>query len=149
MRLQILVVTFVLTLGAVSSQALNLVPQQITVSGNSATLIVPEGMQVQFMAAASGARFPALGPDNEMIIGSNGPTVFRLAPPYNNATTLVQIGSRSQGAPTAVVNDLCVDVVQATEDGQSRPLGDAADPAAHPAVASYPCSDRGFGLLHG
>ena len=95
MRLQILVVTFVLTLGAVSSQTLNLVPQQITVSGNSATLMVPEGMQVQFMAAASGARFPALGPDNEMIIGSNGPTVFRLAPPYNNATTLVQIGSRS------------------------------------------------------
>ena len=95
MRVQIFVVAFVLTLGAVSSQALNLVPQQITVSGNSATLLVPEGMQVQFMAAASGARFPALGPDNELIIGSNGPTVFRLAPPYNNATTLVQIGNRS------------------------------------------------------
>ena len=93
--MQIFVVAFVLTLGAVSSQALNLVPQQITVSGNSATLLVPEGMQVQFMAAASGARFPALGPDNEMIIGSNGSTVFRLAPPYNNTTTLVQIGNRS------------------------------------------------------
>ena len=95
MRVQILVVAFVMTMSAVSSQALNLAPQQITVAGNSTTLMVPKGMQVQFMAAASGARFPALGPDNEMIIGSNGSTVFRLAPPYNNATTLVQIGNRS------------------------------------------------------
>jgi hypothetical protein len=92
--MQILVVAFIMTISAVSSQAMNLVPQQITVSGNSTALMVPEGMQVQFMAAASGARFPALGPDNEMIIGSNGPTVFRLAPPYNNATTL----SRSEAA---------------------------------------------------
>jgi glucose/arabinose dehydrogenase len=95
MRVQILVVAFVMTISTVSSQALNLAPQQITVAGNSTTLMVPEGMQVQFMAAVPGARFPALGPDNEMIIGSNGSTVFRLAPPYNNATTLVQIGNRS------------------------------------------------------
>ena len=95
MRFQQLVVVLVLTLGAVSSQALTLVPQQITVDGNSVTLMVPEGMKVQFMTAFSGARFPALGPDNELIIGSNGPSVFRLVPPYNNANILVQIGSRS------------------------------------------------------
>jgi len=89
MRVQILVIAFIMTINAVSSQAMNLVPQQITVSGNSTTLMVPEGMQVEFMAAASGARFPTLGPDNEIIIGSNGSTVFRLGPPYNNVTTLV------------------------------------------------------------
>ena len=95
MRVQILVIAFIMTINAVSSQAMNLVSQQITVFGNSTTLMVPKGMQVEFMAAASGARFPTLGPDNEIIIGSNGSTVFRLVPPYNNATTLVQIGSRS------------------------------------------------------
>ena len=95
MRLLHLVAALVLTQGAVSSQALNLVPQQISVSGNTATLMVPEGLQVQFIEAVSGARFPILGPDNEMIIGTNGSRVFRLAPPYDNATTLVQIGSRS------------------------------------------------------
>jgi len=95
MRVKIFLAASIMAISAVSSQAMNLVPQQIKVAGNSATLMVPEGMQVQFMATASGARFPALGPDNEIIIGSNGPTVFRLAPPYNNATALVQIGSRS------------------------------------------------------
>ena len=93
--MQIFVFVCVLTLGAVPSQALNLVPQRITIDGNSATLMVPEGMRVQFMTAVSGARFPALGPDNEMIIGSNGSKVFRLAPPYDNASVLVQVGSRS------------------------------------------------------
>jgi glucose/arabinose dehydrogenase len=98
MKVQIVLVAVIVTISAASSQAMNLVPQQITVAGKSTTLMVPEGMRVQFMAPASGARFPTLGPDNEMIIGSNGPTVFRLAPPYDNATTLVQIGSRSHSA---------------------------------------------------
>ncbi len=63
MSLQQSLVAFVLIFSAVTGEALNLVPQQITVGSRSATLMVPEGMRVQFMAPASGARFRTLGPD--------------------------------------------------------------------------------------
>ncbi len=105
MSLQHSLVAFVLIFSAVTGEALNLVPQQITVGSRSATLMVPEGMQVQFMATASGARFPTLGPDNELIIGSNGQSVFRLAPPYNNTTTLVKIGETGSRSHSVAYRD--------------------------------------------
>ena len=86
-----------LAIGLCTGQAsgLTLVPQALRVGGQSVTLSVPQGMQVDFVASASGARFPALGPDGELLVGSNGSTIYRLGFPYLSAATLVNIGSRS------------------------------------------------------
>ncbi len=75
--------------------ALDLVNQSLNANGQSVTLRVPRGMQVEFLASAGGARLPALGPDDEILIGSNSGNVYRLAPPYTSAETLVEIGTRS------------------------------------------------------
>lgn len=80
------------------AQGLDLVPQLLRVNGSSVTLSVPSGTRVEFLASIPGARFLAVGPDNELIAGSNGASVYRLLPPYRSAQTLVSIGTRSHSA---------------------------------------------------
>jgi len=78
--------------------ALTRVSQAISVGGNTVTLQVPLNTRVEFLASISGARFPTFGPDDEMIVGTNGSTVYRLLPPYNQATSLVSLSPRSHSA---------------------------------------------------
>jgi len=75
--------------------ALTLVSQSLTVNGNTVTLNVPSGTRLQYLASIPGARFLTVGPDGELIVGSNGSGVYRLAAPYRTAESLVNIGTRS------------------------------------------------------
>ena len=77
------------------SFAIQQVPQQITVNGHSATLQVPTGTVVEFMAAMNSPRFLTIGPDNELIVGSRvvsgSSNIYRLASPYANAAILATL----------------------------------------------------------
>ena len=75
-------------------RGLALHPQTLTVAGHTVRLKVPEGMRVEFLAAMDGPRFPALGPDGELLAGSRGGTVYRLRMPYTSVEHLVTIAGR-------------------------------------------------------
>ncbi len=75
--------------------ALTLQSQTLTVNKHSIQLKVPEGMQVEFLAAMDEPRFPAFGPENELLIGSRGKTIYRLQRPYTSAETLVKLPGRN------------------------------------------------------
>lgn len=96
MNIRNIVIFGVICLWPIVSSAIHLVPHEITVSGNTATLQVPDGTVVEFMAEMSLPRFLTVGPDNELIIGSRvvsgaGSNIYRLASPYTNASILVSL----------------------------------------------------------
>ena len=61
-----------------SAGPLTLQQQTLTVNGHTVKLQVPEGMRVDFLAPLDGPRFLTRGPDNELLIGSNGRNIYRL-----------------------------------------------------------------------
>ena len=77
------------------ASAITLYDQDITVNGNSVTLQVPLGLTIEYLASLNGPRFIALGPNNELLIGSDNSNVYRLAPPYSSPETLVSLPGRN------------------------------------------------------
>jgi glucose/arabinose dehydrogenase len=75
--------------------ALSLRPQTLTVDGYRVHLMVPEGMRVEFLTSMERPRFPAIGPNYELLVGSTGSAVYRLAWPYSSAETLVTLPGRN------------------------------------------------------
>lgn len=70
--------------------SLTLVPQTLSANGNTIELRVPEGLKVEFVAPLASPRFLALGPENELLVGSRG-RVYRLPWPYTSSETLVSL----------------------------------------------------------
>ena len=96
MNIRIIVTFGMICLWSTVSSALQLVPQEITVNGNTTTLQVPDGMVVELMATMTGARFLTVGPDNELLVGSQvgaggRSNIYRVASPYTNASILVSL----------------------------------------------------------
>lgn len=91
-------IAFLLLVSQTEAFGLDLVPQTLTVGNKTVNLQVPANTEVDFLASISGARFPTIGPDNEMLIGTNGSNVYRLRPPYNQANSLVSVSGRSHSA---------------------------------------------------
>ena len=73
------------------ASAITLHDQDLTANGRSVRLQVPTGLKVEYLASLNGPRFLTLGPDNELLIGSNNSSVYRLAPPYATPETLVSL----------------------------------------------------------
>jgi len=69
--------------------ALTLQPQKLTVNGHTVMLQVPEGMRVDFIAPLDSPRFLALGPENELLVGSRGASIYRMPWPYSQPEALV------------------------------------------------------------
>ena len=74
-----------------SAYSLELQPQTLEVNGSTVELQVPRGTRLEFVAPISGPRFIALGPDNELIIGSLGSTLYRSPMPYDIVEELVSL----------------------------------------------------------
>ncbi|EPC02127.1 hypothetical protein L861_05050 [Litchfieldella anticariensis FP35 = DSM 16096] len=66
--------------------------QTINVVGTDHRLKVPKGVQVEKVADLDAPRMISLGPDGVMFVGSRGDSIYRLAPPYDQATPLAEIG---------------------------------------------------------
>jgi len=77
------------------ASALALQPQTLTVGNQSIDLMVPQGMRVAFLTSMAGPRFPAIGPDGEILVGSRGSSIYRLQPPYTSAELLVSLSGRN------------------------------------------------------
>jgi glucose/arabinose dehydrogenase len=77
------------------ASAMTLYDQDITVNGHSVTLQVPLGLTIEHLASLNGPRFIALGPNNELLIGSDNSNIYRLAPPYSSPETLVSLPGRN------------------------------------------------------
>ncbi|MDW7772299.1 MAG: hypothetical protein SCH71_05340 [Desulfobulbaceae bacterium] len=61
-----------------NASGLTMQSQTLTVNNSTVELKVPAGMQVEFLTSMDAPRLPALGPDNEMLVGSRGSAVYRL-----------------------------------------------------------------------
>jgi glucose/arabinose dehydrogenase len=78
-----------------NSVAMTLQSQSLTVNGYTVQLRVPEGMRVDFVASLPDPRFLTRGPDNELLIGSKGSSVYRLKYPYTSPEILVSLPGRN------------------------------------------------------
>jgi hypothetical protein len=56
---------------------------------------MPSGLKVEFLAALNNPRFLALGPSEELIIGSLGANIYRMKKPYRVPETLVSLTGRN------------------------------------------------------
>jgi len=91
---RIKILAFVLGLNFISvspSDSITLRSQTLNVNGNSIQLQVPSGLRVEFLAALNRPRFLALGPDEELIIGSRGANIYRMKKPYRTPEILVSL----------------------------------------------------------
>ncbi|MDW7774113.1 MAG: PQQ-dependent sugar dehydrogenase [Desulfobulbaceae bacterium] len=82
-------------INAQNSFCLTLESQRLMVNNSTVELKVPAGLQVEFLAPMDGPRFLAIGPDNELLAGSTGSTIYRLQPPYASAEPLVNISGKN------------------------------------------------------
>lgn len=82
---------FFLLVESRSGYSLELQSQNITVNGSTINLQVPKGTRVEFVAALNGPRFISSGPDDELIIGSLGSTLYRVPYPYSQAEVLSSV----------------------------------------------------------
>jgi glucose/arabinose dehydrogenase len=78
-----------------SPEALTLRDQSLSVNGYEVTLKVPERLKVEFLASMASPRFLIVGPANELIVGSAGSNVYRLAPPYKFSSILTTIPGKN------------------------------------------------------
>jgi len=69
--------------------------QDLTVLGHSVRLQIPEGTEVEFLGTMDGPRFLDLGPDNELLIGSNNSKIYRCPSPYTTPDLLVNLPGRN------------------------------------------------------
>ncbi|MDH3830278.1 MAG: PQQ-dependent sugar dehydrogenase [Gammaproteobacteria bacterium] len=68
------------------------VEQQLKVSGDTWTLTVPAGLQLQVLTdALDQPRMLNFLPNGDLLIGSRAGKVYRLEPPYTHATILVEL----------------------------------------------------------
>lgn len=72
---------------------------RIDIAGSDHQLNAPQGAKVEQLAELEAPRMISIGLDGEMFIGSHAGKVYRLAPPYQEAETLVELG----GYPHSVV----------------------------------------------
>lgn len=77
------------------SDGITLRSQTLKANGHSIQLKVPSGIQVEFLAALDGPRFLALGPGEELIIGSRGENIYRMKKPYKTPEILVSLPGRN------------------------------------------------------
>ena len=77
------------------AEALTLRAQTVSANGASITLQVPEGMELEYLGAMQGPRFLALGPDDELLVGSNNSRIYRWRPPYYTPELLVSLSGRN------------------------------------------------------
>ena len=99
--LKISTLAFVLGLNFISlahSDGITLRSQTLTVNGHSIQLKVPSGLKVEFLAALNNPRFLALGPSEELIIGSRGANVYRVKKPYRIPEILVSLPGLNHSA---------------------------------------------------
>ncbi|MFD2189566.1 PQQ-dependent sugar dehydrogenase [Pistricoccus aurantiacus] len=73
--------------------------EPVRVQGADQTLMAPAGATIEKLADLSEPRLISIGADDEMFIGSNAGTVYRLTPPYTEPQVLAEIG----GYPHSVV----------------------------------------------
>jgi glucose/arabinose dehydrogenase len=78
-----------------SAIAVTLTSQSIWANGHSTTLNVPEGTKVEYLGSMQGPRFLDLGPDDELLIGSNNAKVYRWRPPYTVSEILVSLPGKN------------------------------------------------------
>ncbi len=66
--------------------------QQLTISGDTWTLTVPAGLQLQLLTdALDKPRMMNFLPNGDLLIGSRAGKIYRLEPPYTRATILVEL----------------------------------------------------------
>lgn len=75
--------------------AMTLTPRNLTVDGYEVRLMVPEGMDLEYLAPMIRPRFLAIGPGGELLAGSAGRAVYRLKQPYTSAEVLVSLPGRN------------------------------------------------------
>ena len=73
------------------SQTISLQSQTLIVGNHSVELNVPSGLKVEFLTALDSPRFLSLGPQDEILIGSKGANIYRVAKPYRNAEVLASL----------------------------------------------------------
>ncbi|MFC3282075.1 PQQ-dependent sugar dehydrogenase [Litchfieldella rifensis] len=66
--------------------------QTIDVAGTDQQLRAPKGVQVEKVASLDSPRMISIGLDGEMFIGSRSGSIYRSVPPYDQATSLAEIG---------------------------------------------------------
>jgi len=69
--------------------------QALIVNGHIIQLKVPSGLKVEFLSSMNRPRFLALGPRQELIIGSLGANIYRMKKPYRVPETLVSLTGRN------------------------------------------------------
>ncbi len=82
---------FVLGIFPQSVVALNYQTQTLTANGHSVQLQVPANTEVEFLGSMAGPRFLSLGPNNELLVGTNNSRIYRVAPPYTNPQVLANL----------------------------------------------------------
>ena len=95
---KITILAFVLGLNLISvaySDGITLRSQTLTVNGHSIQLKVPLGLKVEFLSALYNPRFLALGPSEELIVGSGGANIYRMKKPYRIPEILVSLPGRN------------------------------------------------------
>ena len=80
---------------APSSDGMTFRSQTLEANGHSIELQVPSGLQVEFLATLSQPRFLALGPSEELIIGSRSTNIYRMKKPYKTPEILVSLPGRN------------------------------------------------------
>ncbi len=66
--------------------------QQLTISGDTWTLTVPAGLQLQLLTdALDKPRMMNFLPNGDLLIGSRAGKIYRLEPPYTRATILLEL----------------------------------------------------------
>ncbi len=69
--------------------------QTLTVNNSHIELQVPSNLEVEFLAALDSPRFLALGPHQELLIGSRSANVYRMKKPYRTSEVLVRLPGRN------------------------------------------------------
>ena len=77
------------------SEALTLRAQSVYAGSYSVTLQVPQGMELEYLGPMQGPRFLDLGPENELLVGSNNSQVYRWRPPYSQPEVLVSLPGKN------------------------------------------------------
>ena len=90
-RYTLLAGLFVFCIWPQSVLALNYQTQTLTVNGHSVQLRVPVNTEVEFLGSMAGPRFLSLGPNNELLVGTNNSRIYRVAPPYTNPQVLANL----------------------------------------------------------
>lgn len=134
----ILMVACCLTTAAGGTDAVLYRQQTLMTDGESWTLDVPAGMQVELMTRQlDGPRLMAFLPSGELVIGSRSGNVYRLAPPYREPDILVTLSDYPHSIAYRA-GELLIARTTGLYRAPWKPRQTAIDPATVTLVAALP-----------